>query len=155
QLSSGSSKLPPMPLRHCPNGRAFPSITVGDEKLLGREEGDHPTAGISDHHFLLDPRGGMAIARGAIRLQREDHPFLNLNRPVERDQPTDDRPFVESEAETVPELERESLHLACESELLGLRPTGGELVGGDPRLDQTNRRVHPLTRLFVRVLLRL
>src|SRR5258708_17472131 len=59
-----------------------PLVRVGDEKLLGGEERDHPTTHIGRHHLLLDPRRSMTIARPAIGLQLEGHPLLYLHRLV-------------------------------------------------------------------------
>src|SRR5919197_3075611 len=55
------------------------SIGIGDEELLRREERDDAAAVARDHHLLLDARGGMAVARRAIGLGREDHAFLDLD----------------------------------------------------------------------------
>src|SRR5258707_7936211 len=41
---------------------SFPSVGIGDEQLLGGEQGDYPAAVLSDHHLFLDARGGVAVA---------------------------------------------------------------------------------------------
>src|ERR1700687_2681306 len=116
-------------------------VAVGDEKLLGREQGDYPAAIFGDHQLLLDPCRGPPIGCRAIRFEREDHPLLNFHRVVEGDEPADDRPLVKGEPEPVAKLEREGFHFAGEAELRGLGPAGGDLVGGYPWLDQSARRV--------------
>src|SRR5215471_4434338 len=81
-----------------------PLVRVGDEKLFGGEESNYPATRVGDHHLLLDPRRRMAIRGGAIGLQREDHPLLDLQRFIERDEPADDRPLVQSQAQPMAEL---------------------------------------------------
>ena len=72
--------------------------------------------------LLLDAGRRRPSADGRPRLEREDHPLLELHRALERVQPADDRALVQVQTEAVPELERERLHLVGEAELLRLRP---------------------------------
>src|SRR3954453_7140639 len=91
------------------------SVGVGDEQVLGGEEREHLGAVLGEDDLLLDPRGGVAVGRRAVGLEREDHPDLQLDRLLHRVQPGDDRPLVEPEPQAVGELQAERLHLAAEA----------------------------------------
>ena len=80
-------------------------------------------------------------------------PSLISTGMVERVEPADDRPLVEEQADAVPELQAEALHLVAEPELLGLRPDLRDLVGGHAGAHQLDRRVDPLARPLVGVAL--
>ena len=56
---------------------------AGDEQLVGREAGDHVAARRGHDDLFLDPRRGPPVGRSAVGLQREDHPFLELDRVLE------------------------------------------------------------------------
>src|SRR5215470_5181703 len=125
------------------------SIPVRDRKLVGREEGDDLGAAGRHDHFLLDAGRGHPVGRRAVRLDGEHHSGLELHRVVEGVQPADDRPLVQTETDPVAEVEAEGAHLAVEADLLRLRKRARDLVGGDARLDERDRLVHPLARLLV------
>ena len=61
-----------------------------------------------DDDLLLDPRGRAAVVARAVRLEREDHALLDLDRVVERVQSGDHRRLVQADAEAVAELEPEA-----------------------------------------------
>ena len=82
---------------------------AGHDQLVRREPRDHLATVCRDHDLLLDPCGRAAVARGAVRLEREDHALLDFDRVVEGVQPRDHRRFVEADAESVPELEPEAV----------------------------------------------
>src|SRR6185437_9197376 len=131
------------------------SIGVGDRQLVRRVEGDHLGAGRCHDDLLLDARGGEAVARRAIGLEREHHAFLDFHRVVEGVEPADDRPLVQPQSQPVAEQEAERLHLAGETDLLRLGPARRDLVGGDTGFDQRDRCVDPFARALVGVLLRI
>ena len=56
---------------------------TGDEQLFGREARDHIAAARRHDDLFLDPRRGPAVGRSAVRLEREDHPLLELDRMLE------------------------------------------------------------------------
>src|SRR4051794_39529575 len=85
------------------------SVRVRDEQLGGREARDHLRAVGRDDDLLLDPGGGVAVLGGAVRLERDDHALLELDRVLERVEPADDGPFVEEQPDAVAELEAEAL----------------------------------------------
>src|SRR4028119_717572 len=93
------------------------SVGVGNEELLCREQRDDPGAVGCDDDLLLDARGGETVAGRAVGLQREDHALLDLDGVLERVEPADDRPLVQREAESVPELQPEGRHLVLEAEV--------------------------------------
>src|SRR5712692_2332566 len=95
----------------------------------------------------------MVVDCRTIRLECEDHALLDLHRLVERDQAADDWALVKSEAQAVPELEREGLHFVGKAELFGLGPASRDLVSGDTGLDQADRCIDPLAGFLVSVLL--
>src|SRR4051794_21692832 len=129
------------------------SVGVGDEQVLGGEEGEHLRAVVGEHDLLLDPRGGVAVGRGAVGLEGEHHPGPELDGLLHRVQARDDRPLVQAEPEPVGELQPERLHLAAEAELLGLRQQRGDLVGAHADADTRDPAVHPLPGLGVGVAL--
>src|SRR5688572_6288694 len=96
------------------------SVLIGDEQLLRREAGDDLRPFGGDDHLLLDPRRGVAVGGRAVRLEGDDHPFLELDRVLQRVQAADDRPLVKEQADAVAELEPEALHLRIEAELFRL-----------------------------------
>ena len=97
----------------------------------------------------------MAVAGGAVGLEREDHALFELDGAVERVHARDHRRLVQPDADAVPELQPEARLLAGEAELLGGRPHGCDLVGRGARPDEVDRGVEPLAALLVRVELRL
>src|SRR5260370_27387050 len=119
-------------------------ISVGDEQLFRREERNHLAALVGHHDLLLDAGGGVAVARGAIGLEREHHALLELEGMVERDQAADDRALVERHAEAVAELQAEGLHLVDEAELRRLAPELSPFVGGTAGPDRLAGGVDPL-----------
>ena len=92
-----------------------------------------------DDDLLLDPRRRHAVLGRAVRLEGDDHAFLELHRMLERVEPADDRALVEEQPDAVAELEPEALHLAVEAELLGLRPDPRDLVGRHAWTHQLDR----------------
>ncbi len=136
-------------------GRRRGRSLAGDEQLLGREARDHVAAVPRDHDLLLDPRRRAAVGRGAVGLEREHHPLLELDRAVERVHARDHRRLVQADADAVPELQAEARLLVREAELLRGRPDRGDLVRRRARPDELDRRVEPLAALLVGVELRL
>src|SRR6476659_4504317 len=128
-------------------------VGVGDEQLVGWETGDDPGTVGGDHDLFLDPRGGHAVLRRAVRLEGDDHALLELDRVLERVEPADDRALVEHHALAVTELEAEALHLVVEPEVLGLRPHARDLVGRDTGSHELDRLVDPLAGPLVGVAL--
>ena len=127
---------------------------AGDEQLVGREAGDHVAAGRGHDDLFLDPRRGPPVRRGAVGLEREDHPFLELDRVLERMDARDHRRLVEPDADAVSELEAEAGLLVREAELLGSRPDLRDLVRRHAGPHERDRRIEPLAALLVRVELR-
>src|SRR6185503_20727159 len=105
--------------------------------------------------LLLDPSGRSSVRRGTVRLEREEHAFLELDRLVERVQAADDRSLVQADTHAVSELQAERVELVLEPELLRLGPHGGELIRGVARLHEVDRGIHPFARPRERVALRL
>src|SRR5438552_13599592 len=127
----------------------YPLVSVGDRKLVGREERDDLGAARRHDDFFLDASRGHAVGRRAIGLDGEHHARLQLHRIVEGVQAADDRPFVEPQTDAVTEIEPERGHLAVEADLLRLGERARDLVGGHTGLDERDRLVHPLARLLV------
>jgi len=111
-----------------------------------------PAAG--HHDLLLDARRRETVGRRAVRLQGEDHPFLDLHRVIDGVQAADDGAFVQRKTQAVSELQPEGFHLAGEAEVLGLGPDARHDVGRDPGPNQRDRRVDPLARPLIGVALR-
>ena len=132
---------------------ALPQYSLATNSSSRWEAGDHLRAVGGDDDLLLDPGRRHAVLGRAVRLERDDHALLQLDRVLERVQPADDRALVQEQPDAVAELEPERLHLAIEPELLGLRPDAGDLVGRDARAHQLDRGVDPLARLLVRIAL--
>src|SRR6267142_589588 len=124
-------------------------VSVGDGKLVRREERDDLGTARRHDDFLLDACGGHPVRRRAVRLDGEHHARLQLHRVVEGVETTDDRALVEAETDAVAEVETEGGHLAVEADLLRLRKRTRDLVGRHARLDERDRLVHPLARLLV------
>src|SRR4029078_12087037 len=103
-----------------------------------------------DDDLSLDPRSGVAVLGRAIRLERDDHALLDLDRVVDRVESADDRPFLKEEPHAVTELEAEALHLVREAELLGFRPDTRDLVRSDARSHQLDGCMDPRARALVR-----
>jgi hypothetical protein len=133
---------------------ASTSVFVRDHQLFAREQRDHAAPVGRHHDLLLDPRRRPPVFCGTVRLEREQHALLDLQRVHERVQPRDDRPLVQAHPDAVAELQPERVHLVLEPELLGLRPHRRDLVGGGAGLHQVDRRVHPFARSLERVPLR-
>ena len=110
--------------------------------------------GRRDDDLLLDPRRRAPVGRGAVRLEREHHALLELDRGLERVDARDHRRLVEADADPVPELEAEARLLVGEAELLGGRPDLRDPVRGHAGPHERDRRVEPLAALLVRVELR-
>src|SRR4029077_10456593 len=106
-----------------------------------------------DHHLLLDSLRRLAVSRGAVRLEGEEHPFTELDGMLEGVEPGDDRPLVQAETESVAELQPKRGHLALEPEVLRLRPQFGDLIGPGPRAHQLDGRVDPLASARVGIAL--
>jgi hypothetical protein len=106
-----------------------------------------------DHDFFLDPRRRNAVLGRAVRLEGDDHAFLDLDRVVERVEAADDRALVQEEPHAVTELQPEALHLVVEPELLGFWPDAGNLVGGHAGAHELDRGVDPFARLLVGIAL--
>src|SRR6266850_4811674 len=87
-------------------------VGVGNRQLLRGIQGYDLCAGGSEDYLLLDARGGDAVARRAVGLDREHHAGLELDRLAERIEARDERPLVQAEAEAVAEVEAEGVHLA-------------------------------------------
>src|SRR6266568_5874855 len=149
---SAGTSLPPM----CSSvGRSTgtPSVWVGDDEVLGREQRQDARAVLGDHDLLLDAGRREAVRRRAVGLQREHHAGAQFDRFDHAVEPRDDRPLVQAETEAVAELEAESVHLGGEAEFRRLRPHGGDLVGPHTRPHDVDGRVHPLPRPGVGVAL--
>src|SRR5438874_510831 len=87
-------------LAHARQGPEGGRMTAaGDEQLLRREARDHLAAVLRDDELLLDPRRRPAVRRGPERLEREHHPFLDLDRVVEGDEPAEDRLLPDRQAD--------------------------------------------------------
>ncbi len=134
--------------------RAAHVRAAGDEQLIGREAGDHVAPGRGHDDLFLDPRRGPAIRRSAVGLEREDHPFLELDRVLEGMDARDHRRLVEPDADAVSELETEAGLFVREAELLGSRPDLRDLVRRHPGPHELDRRIEPFAALLVRVELR-
>ncbi len=126
-----------------------------DEQLVGREAGDHVAAGRGHDHLFLDPRRRAPVRRSAVGLEREDHPFLELDGVLERMDARDHRGLVEPDADAVSELETEAGLLVREAELLGGRPDLRDLVRRHAGPHERDRGVEPFAALLVRVELRM
>src|SRR6266480_579832 len=74
---------------------------------------------------------------------------------IERVQAADDRSLVECEAQAMPKLQAEGLHLALEAEVLRFRPGFGDQVGRYTGLHHVDPRIDPFARLRVGVALTL
>src|SRR5262245_41653642 len=128
---------------------SVPLASVGDRQFVGREQRDDLSALRGHDDFLLDARGGRAVAGRAVRLDREDHTRFELHRLLERVEPRDDRALVQAEAEPVTEVEPERRYLALEADVLRLRKTPGDAVRGDAGLDQLDGAIHPVASPLV------
>ena len=126
----------------------------GDEQLLGGEARDHVAAGRRHDDLLLDARRRAAVGRGAVGLEREDHPLLELDRMVERVHARDHRRLVQADADAVAELEPEARLLVGEAELLRGRPDRGDLVRRHAGADEVDRGIEPFAAARVGVELR-
>src|SRR5688572_6177753 len=59
------------------------SVRVGDEELLRGEAGDHLGAIGRHDDLLLDPCRRVPVLRGAVRLEGDHHPLLDLDGVVD------------------------------------------------------------------------
>ena len=100
--------------------------------------------GRRDDDLLLDAGSRPPVARGAVRLEREDHPDLELDGGVERVQARDHRELVQADAEPVAELQTERGVLVGEADLRRLGPDRRDLVGRHAGADEVDRSVQPL-----------
>src|SRR4051812_14368044 len=128
---------------------------AADEQLVRGELRDDAVPRRSDDDLLLDASCGFTVARGAVRLEREDHTLLDLDRVLERVDTRDHRRLVEADAEAVAELQAEAGLLVGEAELLRRRPDARDLVGRATRAHELDGHVEPLAALLVGVQLRL
>ena len=129
-------------------------LAACDQQLVGREARDHVAAGRRHDDLFLDSRRRPAVRRGAVRLEREDHSFLERDRVLEGVDARDHRRLVEPHADPVPELEAEAGLLVREAELRGGRPHLRDLVRRHARPNEPDRRVEPFAALLVRIELR-
>ena len=130
------------------------SIWIRDRQLLGREQRDDLRAVGREHHLFLDARGRDAVARRAIRLDREHHADLELERLAERRDARDQRPFVQPQPQAMAEVQTERVDLAREADLVGRGQRVRDVVAAHAGPQQLDRAVHPLARLAVRSALR-
>ena len=127
---------------------------AGHEQLIGREAGDHIAPGRGHDHLFLDPRRRAPVRRGAVGLEGEDHPFLELDGVLERMDARDHRGLVEPDADAVSELKTEAGFLVRETQLLGGRPDLRDPVRCHSGTYERDRVVEPFATLLVRVQLR-
>src|SRR5579875_919852 len=66
------------------------SVLVRDEEGLRGEPGDDARPVSRHDHLLFDPRARLPVRCRAVRLEGEDHPFLDLRRALQRVQSADD-----------------------------------------------------------------
>src|ERR1700704_2406799 len=130
------------------------SVWICDRQLFGGIKRDDLRALGRENHFFLDARGGDAVARGAVGFDREHHARLQLDRLLERSEPRDQRPLMQSEPQPVAEVETKSLHLARKADFLRLRERARDLVARHPGLEELDRLVYPFARSSVRGALR-
>src|SRR5262245_60319145 len=105
-------------MRPAPIQPSFWLVGVGNWQFLSGVERNDLGAARSEDDLLLDARGGHAVARRAVGLDREHHAGLQLDRLAERVEARDERPLVQAEAEAVAEVEAERVHLAGETGFL-------------------------------------
>src|SRR3972149_5773643 len=80
--------------------------------------------------FFFDARGAPAIRRGPECFKRKDHPRLDFNGMIERNESADHWLFPDGETDAVAVLKREAGFFIWKSKLLCLWPYGCNFSGG-------------------------
>src|SRR3954470_12550095 len=130
---------------------AVPVAGARDEELLRREAGQEAHTVRRDVNLLLDACGGVLVVGGPVRLDREDHPFLDLGRMLERVVPAHQRLLPHRETHAVAVLEAERRLLAREAEVLGGREVLDDVRRAGAGTDLRYRSVHVVAGALVRV----
>src|SRR5271169_3425401 len=89
---------------------AFPSVSIGDRQMLSGKQRDDLAGFVGDHYLFLDTRRRITVRRRTVGLKRKDHAGFDFHRVIHRDEARDDRPFMQSQPETVSELQAECAH---------------------------------------------
>src|SRR3954466_13968830 len=85
-------------------------VGVGNREFLCGVKGYDLGTRRGEDYLLLNARRRDAVARRAIRLHREDHAGLELDRLTEGVEPRDERPLMQPEPEAMAEVQSEGVH---------------------------------------------
>src|SRR6476646_1415679 len=121
------------------------------EELLGGELRDDAVPRRRDDDLFLDASCGLAVARCAVRLEREDHTLLDLDRVLERVHARDHGRLVQADAQAVAELEAEAGLLVGEAQFMSSRPDARDLIRRGAGTNELDRGVEPFAALLVGV----
>src|SRR6266852_9545677 len=88
---------------------AVPVLPTGDQQVAGGEPGEQAGSVRGEVDFLLDTSRAPSVGSGPVRLDREDHALLELDRVFERVVPAHQRLFSEAETQAVGALQPEAL----------------------------------------------
>src|SRR5260370_20082655 len=126
---------------------------VDDRDLLDRKVGDDLDLILVDDEHLLDAYP-IAEFLAVLRLQREGHALLDLDRMIERPDARDDRGVVLREAQAMaPEVGGRLILVLVAPGFHGRRPLHGNLARGGAGFDGPDRVVEPSERRRISVLL--
>src|SRR5579872_2984624 len=99
--TANPAALPPTTRSSATVGSSMSTGSVHNGYLVNREQGRHLGTLAGDEEHLLEPHAPLQHL-AVLRLECEAHPFLNVDRIVERVDPTDHRHVVLRQPESVP-----------------------------------------------------